>query len=68
MSITDTYRRLRAEIPEHVTIVVAAKTRRVQEMLEVIEAGATDLGHNYVQEAELARRLLGLRPTGSDGI
>ncbi len=28
-------------------------------MLEVIEAGATDLGHNYVQEAEHARQALG---------
>jgi pyridoxal phosphate enzyme (YggS family) len=59
MSIADIYQRLRAEIPEHVTIVPAAKTRSAQEMLEVIEAGATDLGHNYVQEAEQARAALG---------
>jgi len=59
MSIADIYQRLRAEIPAHVTIVPAAKTRSVQEMLEVIEAGATDLGHNYVQEAEQARQALG---------
>jgi PLP dependent protein len=59
MSIADIYQHLRSEIPEHVTIVVAAKTRSVQEMLEVIEAGATDIGHNYVQEAELARAALG---------
>ena len=59
MSIADIYQRLRSEIPAHVTIVPAAKTRSVQEMLEVIEAGATDLGHNYVQEAELARQALG---------
>ena len=59
MSIAETYQRLRSEIPEHVTIVPAAKTRSVQEMLELIEAGATDLGHNYVQEAEQARAALG---------
>jgi len=59
VSIADTYRRLRSEIPRHVTIVVAAKTRSVPEMLEVIEAGATDIGHNYVQEAEQARAALG---------
>lgn len=59
MSIADIYQRLRSEIPAHVTIVPAAKTRSVQEMLEVIEAGATDLGHNYVQEAEQARQALG---------
>jgi len=59
MSIADIYQRLRSEIPAHITIVPAAKTRSVQEMLEVIEAGATDLGHNYVQEAEQARQALG---------
>jgi hypothetical protein len=59
MSIADTYQRLRNEIPAHVTIVVSAKTRSAQEMLEVIEAGATDIGHNYVQEAEQARAALG---------
>lgn len=59
MSIAETYQRLRSEIPEYVRIVPAAKMRSVQEMLEVIEAGATDLGHNYVQEAELARQALG---------
>ncbi len=59
MSIADTYQRLRDEIPARVTIVVAAKTRSAEEMLEVIEAGATDIGHNYVQEAEQARAALG---------
>ena len=59
MSIAEIYQRLRSEIPEHVRIVPAVKTRSVQEMLEVIEAGATDLGHNYVQEAEQARQALG---------
>lgn len=59
MSIAETYQRLRSEIPAHVTIVPAAKTRSAQEMLEIIEAGATDLGHNYVQEAEQARAALG---------
>jgi len=59
VSIADTYQRLRSEIPEHVIIVVAAKTRSAQEMREVIEAGATDIGHNYVQEAAQARAALG---------
>ncbi len=52
MSITDNFQRLRQEIPEHVTIVVAAKTRDLEEVEEVIDAGATDIGENYVQEAE----------------
>jgi pyridoxal phosphate enzyme (YggS family) len=59
MSIADMYQRLRSEIPERITIVVAAKTRSAQEMLEIIEAGAKDIGHNYVQEAEQARAALG---------
>lgn len=52
MSITENYRRLREEIPEHVTIIVAAKTRTPEEIEEVIAAGATDLGENYLQEAD----------------
>lgn len=49
------YLRLREQIPDHVTIIVAAKTRSVEEVMEVIEAGATDIGENYVQEAEHMR-------------
>jgi PLP dependent protein len=59
VSIATTYQRLRSEIPAHITIVIAAKTRSVQEMRDVIDAGATDIGHNYVQEAEQARAALG---------
>ncbi len=59
MGIADTYARLRREIPEHVTIVAAAKTRTREELLEFIRAGGTDIGENYVQEAERIRRMLG---------
>ncbi len=52
MSIADTYRKIRKNVPDHVTIVLACKKRTPDEVLEVIEAGATDLGENYVQEAE----------------
>lgn len=52
MQIAANYTRLREEIPDHVTIVLAGKTRSVEEIVEVIDAGATDLGENYVQEAE----------------
>ena len=34
------------------TIVLACKTRTPDEILAAIDAGATDLGQNYVQEAE----------------
>jgi pyridoxal phosphate enzyme (YggS family) len=59
MSIKENYLRIREEIPEHVTIVLAAKTRTREEMLEVIDAGAADIGENYVQEAERLQRELG---------
>ena len=58
-SIGENYQRLRAEIPQHVTIVVAAKERTVEEIREVVSAGATDIGENYVQEAERAYVALG---------
>ena len=54
ISIEDNYRRLRESIPEQVTLVVAAKQRTAQEVREVIRAGATDIGENYVQQGEEA--------------
>ncbi len=47
-SIRDNYKRLRELIPEDVSIVVASKTRTLEEIEEVIEAGATIIGENYV--------------------
>lgn len=44
MSIKDNYLKIRREIPENVKIVLAAKKRTVEEIKEVIDAGATDLG------------------------
>lgn len=55
MKIAADYARLREEIADRVTIVLAGKTRSVEEIVEVIDAGATDLGENYVQEAEQMR-------------
>jgi len=51
MSISTNYARIRREIPGYVTIVVSCKTRTAEETKEVIAAGATDIGENYVQEA-----------------
>ncbi len=59
MSITKNYQKIRGEIPENVTITVAAKTRTTEEIIEIIEAGATDLGENYIQEAEKMKQKLG---------
>lgn len=59
MGIAETYRKIREEIPENVTIVAAVKTRSPEEVMEFIEAGGTDIGENYVQEAERMRRDVG---------
>ncbi|MCD6112264.1 MAG: YggS family pyridoxal phosphate-dependent enzyme, partial [Bacteroidales bacterium] len=59
MSIKDNYLKIRREIPENVKIVLAAKKRTVEEIKEVIDAGATDLGENYVQEFEAMYNALG---------
>ncbi len=59
MSITGNYQRIRKEIPDNVTIILASKTRTPEEITEVIKAGATDIGENYVQEAEQMYNCLG---------
>lgn len=43
---------IKAELPENVQLVGAAKTRTAEEVLKAIDAGLTIIGHNYVQEAE----------------
>jgi len=59
MTIKENYRKIRKEVPDNVTIVVAAKTRTPEEIIEIIEAGATDIGENYVKEAEEIYKKLG---------
>jgi pyridoxal phosphate enzyme (YggS family) len=51
MSITERYQKIRKEIPDYVTIVLASKTRNKEEIKEVLDAGAINIGENYVQEA-----------------
>ena len=52
MNIAENYQKIRKEIPGNVSIIVAGKGRTNEEIEEVIDAGAEDLGENYVQEAE----------------
>ena len=59
MGMAENYRRLRASIPDSVTIVLAGKTRTAEEIVEAIEAGARDIGQNYVQEGAAVCRALG---------
>lgn len=48
----DNYRRIRDALPPEVQIVVAAKGRLGPEIAEVVRAGATLIGENYVQDAQ----------------
>lgn len=57
--IEENYQRIRSEVPDHVTIVLAAKNRTPEEIKATIDAGATDFGENYVQEATAVREALG---------
>jgi len=59
MGITENYLKIREEIPEDILIVVASKTRTPEEIVEILEAGATDIGENYVQEAKKMKQELG---------
>lgn len=54
---------MRSSIPSHVELVVAAKTRSAHEISEVIDAGATVIGENYVQEASRVYEELGEKAT-----
>jgi len=61
MTIGEKYRKIRGEVPDHVTIVGAVKTRTADEVSQAIEAGLTEIGENYVQEAESLSNELGAR-------
>ncbi|MAF85077.1 MAG: YggS family pyridoxal phosphate-dependent enzyme [Dehalococcoidales bacterium] len=50
-----------SELPDGVELVAAAKTRKPEEVLEVIEAGVKIIGENYIQEAESAYAVVGNR-------
>ncbi len=59
MTPGEKYYSLRRTIPSDITIVLAAKTRTSDEIKDVISAGATDIGYNYVQEADIMHQALG---------
>ncbi len=50
--IKENIEKIRKLIPENITIIAATKTRSVEEIKQAIECGITDIGENYVQEAE----------------
>jgi pyridoxal phosphate enzyme (YggS family) len=59
VSIEARYRDIRESIPDHVTLVAAAKGRTAAEVKEAIDAGIEIIGQNYVQEAEKVINVLG---------
>ncbi len=50
---------LLAELPPHVALVAAAKSRTPDEVLEAVRAGVKIIGENYVQEALAASTVVG---------
>ncbi len=51
-TITERTEDLLGALPPDVTLVAAAKTRTAEDVSAAIQGGITDVGHNYVQEAE----------------
>lgn len=62
-SIFDAVRSLLESIPPGVTLEAAAKTRSLEEVEAVIEAGVTHIGYNYVQESLPIIQQIGSRAT-----
>ncbi len=52
MGIKENVQAILSELPEHVMLVGASKTRTAEEILTAAEAGLQVIGENYAQEAE----------------
>jgi hypothetical protein len=61
--IRDNAARLLAGIPRGITVLAAAKARYASEILEVIDAGITDIGENYFQESRAMIEAIGAKAT-----
>ncbi|MEA3326977.1 MAG: YggS family pyridoxal phosphate-dependent enzyme [Chloroflexota bacterium] len=49
--IADAVQKIKSQLPPDVILIAAAKTRSLEEVEAVIEAGVTYIGYNYLQEA-----------------
>jgi hypothetical protein len=49
--IFETVEEILSQLPEHVILVAAAKTRTLEEVKVAVRAGVKHIGYNYVQEA-----------------
>lgn len=61
--IEEAVNRIRKTIPPEVLLLAAAKTRSLEEVEYVIQAGVTHIGYNYVQEALPIIQSIGTRAT-----
>lgn len=52
MNIADNIKRIKAEIPAHVTLVAISKTKPEKDILEAYNAGQRIFGENKIQEME----------------
>ncbi len=59
ISIEESVIEIRNSLPPEVLLVVAAKTRSLEEVQAAIQAGVKILGYNYVQEAEKIHQSVG---------
>ena len=59
--IADSIQKIKADLPPDITLVAAAKTRTLEEVEVVIEAGVKDIGYNYIQEALPIIQVIGER-------
>lgn len=50
MSISENIKRIKSQIPEHVTLIAVSKTKPNELILEAYNAEQRDFGENYVQE------------------
>ncbi len=57
--IKENVAKILAELPNGVDLVVAAKARQPEEILEAVQAGIKIIGENYVQEAKRACEVVG---------
>ena len=55
MNIEENIKNIKKELPEHIELEAAAKTRSAAEVRAAIDAGIRIFGYNYVQEAEAIR-------------
>ena len=58
-TISENVQRIMKELPAGIRLVVAAKTRTPDEIMQAIQAGVSIIGENYVQEAEQAYKVIG---------